>query len=76
MKDKSDLKEFLDEKVEQYDQPRFIETDPIQVPKQFSGKENIENWKLEFELDESVKIQSLWNWSALFRRDSFKWIIQ
>jgi uncharacterized protein (TIGR02757 family) len=38
----SDLKEFLDEKVLKYNQPFFIETDPIQVPKNFSGKENIE----------------------------------
>lgn len=42
MKNISDLKEFLDEKVDQYNRPHFIETDPIQVPKQFSGKENIE----------------------------------
>lgn len=38
----SDLKSFLDEKAEQYNRPVFIETDPIQVPKQFSEKENIE----------------------------------
>jgi len=38
----SDLKDFLNEKAYQYNQPSFIETDPIQVPKQFSGKENIE----------------------------------
>ena len=38
----SELKEFLDEKVLKYNQPFFIETDPIQVPKNFSGKENIE----------------------------------
>jgi len=37
-----DLKSFLDEKVLKYNQPFFIETDPIQVPKNFSGKENIE----------------------------------
>lgn len=37
-----DLKDFLDEKVENYNQPVFIKTDPIQVPKQFSSKENIE----------------------------------
>ena len=38
----SDLKDFLDEKVLKYNQPFFIETDPIQIPKNFSGKENIE----------------------------------
>ena len=37
-----DLKSFLDEKVLKYNQPFFIETDPIQIPKNFSGKENIE----------------------------------
>jgi len=37
-----DLKSFLDEKVLKYNQPFFIETDPIQVPKSFSVKENIE----------------------------------
>ncbi len=38
----ADLKVFLDEKVVQYNQPFFIETDPIQVPKSFSEKEDIE----------------------------------
>jgi len=38
----ADLKSFLDEKVLKYNQPFFIESDPIQVPKNFSGKENIE----------------------------------
>ena len=36
------LKEFLDEKVEEYNRPRFVESDPIQIAKQFSGKENME----------------------------------
>ncbi|WP_299225953.1 TIGR02757 family protein [uncultured Psychroserpens sp.] len=39
---KKDLKEFLNEKVDQYNHPRFIETDPIQIPHQFSSKEDIE----------------------------------
>ncbi len=39
---KKDLKEFLDSKVEQYNNVRFIESDPIQVPHQFSEKEDIE----------------------------------
>lgn len=39
---KSELKEFLDAKVEQYNHPRFIESDPIQIPHQFSNKEDIE----------------------------------
>ena len=38
----TDLKEFLNEKVEKYNQPVFIDTDPIQVPKQFTEKEDIE----------------------------------
>jgi uncharacterized protein (TIGR02757 family) len=37
-----DLKSFLDEKALKYNRSFFIETDPIQVPKKFSEKENIE----------------------------------
>ena len=36
------LKEFLDQKVEQYNQPSFIENDPISVPHRFSKKQDIE----------------------------------
>ena len=39
---KSELKEFLDEKVIQYNNPKFIESDPIQIPHQFTLKEDIE----------------------------------
>ncbi len=38
----SELKEFLDSKVVQYNHPKFIESDPIQIPHQFSTKEDIE----------------------------------
>lgn len=38
----SELKEFLDEKVELYNNPEFIESDPIQIPHQYSLKEDIE----------------------------------
>ncbi len=37
-----EIKDFLDEKVDFYNQPTFIETDPIQIPHQFSQKEDIE----------------------------------
>ncbi|GAA3577135.1 TIGR02757 family protein [Snuella lapsa] len=37
-----DLKDFLDEKVLQYNNRKFIESDPIQVPHQYSIKEDIE----------------------------------
>jgi len=37
-----DLKEFLDFKVEQYNTPAFIASDPIQLPHRFSKKEDIE----------------------------------
>ncbi len=37
-----ELKEFLDAKVVQYNNPKFIESDPIQIPHQFSKKEDIE----------------------------------
>ncbi len=36
------LKEYLDEKVALYNSPRFIETDPIQIPHLFTLKEDIE----------------------------------
>ncbi len=39
---KAELKSFLDEKVYAYNQPKFIETDPIQIPHAFSIKEDIE----------------------------------
>lgn len=38
----SDLKEFLDEKVELYNSPNFIESDPIQIPHLFTQKEDVE----------------------------------
>jgi len=37
-----DLKSFLDAKVVLYNQPKFIESDPIQIPHQFLKKEAIE----------------------------------
>src|ERR1700739_548400 len=37
-----ELKEFLDEKYELYNKPKFIESDPIFVPHQFTKKEDIE----------------------------------
>lgn len=39
---KKELKEFLDAKVEQYNRPDFITSDPIQIPHLFSKKEDIE----------------------------------
>jgi uncharacterized protein (TIGR02757 family) len=39
---KSELKEFLDEKVELYNRPAFIELDPISIPHRYSKKEDIE----------------------------------
>ena len=40
--DKKELKEFLDEKAAFYETPDFITTDPIQIPAQFSLKQDIE----------------------------------
>ena len=37
-----ELKTFLDEKVELYNHPKFIESDPIQIPHLFSQKKDIE----------------------------------
>lgn len=39
---KAELKEFLDEKVIQYNTLDFIDSDPIQIPHQFTLKEDIE----------------------------------
>ncbi len=39
---KSELRSFLDEKVDLYNNPKFIESDPIQIPHQFSIKEDVE----------------------------------
>ena len=39
---KNELKEFLNEKVIEFNNPKFIESDPIQIPHQFSLKEDIE----------------------------------
>ncbi len=38
----SDLKTFLEEKYNQYNQVSFIETDPISIPRRFKVKEDIE----------------------------------
>jgi uncharacterized protein (TIGR02757 family) len=38
----NELKEFLDEKVLLYNNPKFIESDPIQIPHLFSLKEDVE----------------------------------
>lgn len=39
---KTDLKDFLDSKVLEYNHPKFIESDPIQVPHLFTKKEDTE----------------------------------
>src|SRR5687767_10662702 len=39
---KEELKEFLDEKYLKYNNPAFIESDPISIPHQFTKKEDIE----------------------------------
>lgn len=38
----AELKEFLEEKADQYNSPDFITTDPIQIPHKFTKKEDIE----------------------------------
>ena len=42
MKNRQELKEFLEAKVIEYNNPRFIESDPIQIPHQFAAKEDVE----------------------------------
>ena len=39
---KEELKDFLNEKVLEYNNPNFIESDPIQIPHQYHIKEDIE----------------------------------
>jgi uncharacterized protein (TIGR02757 family) len=39
---KIELKDFLDRKVDQYNQPSFIKDDPISIPHLFSEKQDIE----------------------------------
>lgn len=39
---KTELKDFLEQKTNLYNNPKFIESDPIQIPHQFSKKEDIE----------------------------------
>jgi uncharacterized protein (TIGR02757 family) len=39
---KAELKEFLDEKVDLYNRPAFIESDPISIPHQYTKKQDIE----------------------------------
>lgn len=37
-----EIKSFLDQKVVQYNRPEFVESDPLQIPKSFSIKEDVE----------------------------------
>ena len=39
---KAELKEFLDAKVLEYNHPKFLEDDPLQIPHKFTQKEDIE----------------------------------
>jgi len=39
---KSHLKEFLDEKVDLYNRPSFIELDPLSIPHRYTEKGDIE----------------------------------
>ncbi|MDP4264718.1 MAG: TIGR02757 family protein [Bacteroidota bacterium] len=39
---KKELKEFLDRKVDQYNQPSFIQDDPVSIPHLFSRQQDIE----------------------------------
>jgi len=39
---KAELKEFLDAKVLEYNHPKFLEADPLQIPHRFTQKEDIE----------------------------------
>ena len=38
----SELRVFLDEKAQHYNHPDFVASDPIQIPKRFHNKSDIE----------------------------------
>ena len=38
----NNIKEFLEERAERYNHPRFIESDPVSVPHKYSRKEDVE----------------------------------
>lgn len=40
--DRNELKDFLEEKVLQYNHPGFLELDPVQIPHMYTKKEDIE----------------------------------
>ena len=40
--DRNELRDFLDEKVLQYNHPGFLELDPVQIPHMYAEKEDIE----------------------------------
>src|SRR5205809_733015 len=42
MMEQKELKKFLDNKVDQYNQPSFIKGDPISIPHLFTKKQDIE----------------------------------
>lgn len=42
VKNKNELRDFLESKVLQYNRPSFISTDPVSVPHRFSKKQDIE----------------------------------
>ncbi len=42
LSERKSLKIFLDKKVEEYNQPSFIKTDPICIPHLFTKKQDIE----------------------------------
>ena len=39
---KDSLKNFLDKKVDEYNQPSFIADDPVSIPHLFTSKQDIE----------------------------------
>jgi uncharacterized protein (TIGR02757 family) len=39
---RSELRDFMDEKYRQYNQPAFIQSDPISIPRRFTKKQDIE----------------------------------
>lgn len=63
----NDLKAFLDEKVNQYNHPDFITSDPVQVPRMFSQKENIE-------IAGFLAATIAWGQRPAIIKNAFRWI--
>ncbi len=59
--DKKALKEFLDKKVDQYNQPSFIKDDPVWIPHLFTKKADIEIEPKQIDSSNNEQLQNDYN---------------